>query len=120
MSNSITTEPRRPLGSEEVDNLFLDFAALAQAYDFTLLIVPVPSKEEAESSINVLREQISADVPSELTVLDVNSAIDAWLEQTGRERESLYFDFDGHFNAEGYALFGQVVTKAVRPYLPSK
>jgi hypothetical protein len=114
----VPTEPRRPLNPGEVDDLFLEFTTLAETFDFTLLIIPVPSKEQADSSANVLREQVSADVLSQLTVLDVNPAIAAWLEQTGRERESLYFDFDGHFNAEGYHLFGQTIADAVRPYLP--
>jgi lysophospholipase L1-like esterase len=114
----VPTEPRRPLNPGEVDDLFLEFTTLAETFDFTLLIIPVPSKEQADSSANVLREQVSADVLSQLTVLDVNPAIAAWLEQTGRDRESLYFDFDGHFNAEGYHLFGQTIADAVRPYLP--
>jgi lysophospholipase L1-like esterase len=106
-------EPLPDLAPELMPNLFTQFEALAEEYDFQIYVVPVPGKGDPRGSLTVLEQSLDGREWPHMEIVDVYPAIEEQYRADGYQRSDLYFVYDGHFNRYGYAVFGQAVAAAL-------
>ena len=109
--------PPKELPSDYGDNTLHQMKALTEEHGATLIIMPIPGRDNPENSMAVLRENVSAGVLSQLPIIDVYPALRAVAADANLSYRQLYFVEDSHFNARGYQLLGVVAADAIRPYL---
>lgn len=108
----ISLEPLPEEPPDLLPNLFEQFEGLAEQYDFEMVVIPVPSRDNPEKSLALLTErQIDSDTWKRIQVIDLYPEMKAQMDADGLEHKDLYFEFDGHFNKNGYALFGKQVAE---------
>ncbi|NJN55883.1 MAG: hypothetical protein HC804_14740 [Anaerolineae bacterium] len=107
--------PEAPPGL--MPDLFAQFEALAEEYDFQIIVVPVPGKKEPTQSLAILEQQLDGAEWPHIQIVDVYPMMEEQFQSDGREHADLYFVYDGHFNEYGYALFGQAAATVLEEQL---
>ena len=103
-----------------IDQILGEFRALAQQYNFQLLVIPVPANNiwnTPADSIEAYRQAVSAPVQEQLEVVDVLPTMQALIDGQGRRYHHLFWRFDEHLNAYGHQSFGQAVAEEIDRYL---
>lgn len=111
---NVPLEPLTEPQSEIVLELFSQFEILAQKHQFEIYIMPVPGKYDPDSSLATLEQYMGTTKWSHIQIIDVYPIMKNQFQADGRQHTDLYFVYDGHFNAYGYALFGQAVANALQ------
>lgn len=101
-----SAEPRN-----DIDQLLTDFRQLSQQWGFRLLVIPVPTRMRVNVSLETLTENASPQVLAELEVIDIWPIFTSLRESEGAGHRSLFWKYDGHFNAKGNELFGLSVAR---------
>ena len=108
------TKTRGKGGLREV---FLAFARLAEAWNFQLLVVPVPSREEPGRSLSTYRGEAGA---VGIETLDVQASLLRSLRRDTRNFADLYWRWDAHLNEYGNAVFAEAVAEALAERLGAR
>ena len=107
---------KRTQNPDDMNTLFAEFLALADEYDFRLLVVPVPANDSwntPSDSIDELRQSISQQTWDALEIIDVLPDIRAQVAADGKNYADLFFRYDEHFNAYGQQMYGTMVAQAI-------
>ncbi len=100
-------------------DLFTQFDALAEEYDFQIYVIPVPGKADPRASLTVLEQSLDGKGWPNIEIIDVYPAMEEQYKADGHQRSDLYFVYDGHFNPLGHAYFGEAVATALhKRFLP--
>ena len=105
----IPIDPLPPVPDQLLSDLFEEFENLASVHDFQIYIIPVPSRDDPEQSLALLEEQLDGEMWPHIQIVDLYPQMKAQMNRDGVEHQELYFKYDGHFNKNGYALFGNTV-----------
>ncbi|MCI0395595.1 MAG: GDSL-type esterase/lipase family protein [Chloroflexi bacterium] len=106
-----------PNDPERVNELFQELVVLSRQNGFTLVVIPVPNKEDPAESLNTLKQSVAPDILSQLNVVDVRPALDELLAAENTTYSELFWKYDLHLNATGNRLFGLVIAPLVAGYL---
>ena len=109
----VSLEPLPDLPPDLMPDLFTQFEALAERYEFQIYVVPIPGKGEPQASLTALEQSLDGKAWPHIEILDVYPAMEELYRADGFEQSDLYFVYDGHFNHDGYAFFGQAVADAL-------
>lgn len=93
-----------------LQTVFQEFITLSKQHGFHLIVMPIPMKENKDISLEVLRSYVQID---ELDVVNPLPHMQSILEHDGKTFADMYWQYDGHFNAYGYKLFGLAVAEAI-------
>ncbi len=115
----VPLEPLPDLLPGLLPDLFTQFEALAEEYDFQIFVVPVPGKDDPQGSRAVLEESLDGKEWSHIEIVDVYPMMEKQYGADGRQRSDLYFVYDGHFNRYGYTVLGQAVAAVLKEKLLS-
>ena len=101
----------------DMDSLLLEFMILSQQYNFKLLVIPVPSRNDLAESLNALQGEISDTTLAQLKIIDVSPTVQQLLETDNKLPSDLFWTYDAHLNAYGNHIFVMSVANAVKEYL---
>ena len=93
-----------------LQKVFQELITLSKQLGFSLIVTPIPMKENKGISLEVLESYVQID---ELDVVDPLPYMQSILENDGTTFSDMYWKYDGHFNAYGYKLFGLAVAEAI-------
>jgi hypothetical protein len=97
-----TARENAPPLSAHVDRL----RALARQYGFRTVVTPVPPRRHPRASRRIFERALGPDALAALDVVDVREGMAAAVAREGRQWTDLYWEYDDHFDADGYGLFG--------------
>jgi hypothetical protein len=97
-----------------IDKYLMDLKYLSEKQNFRLLIIPVPAKDSATDSLQVLTSHASPEVLADLEIIDISKQMDDLLENKGLDYSDLFWTYDGHFNEAGNELFGAAVATVLQ------
>lgn len=108
----ITPRPD-PEVTHAIDFFLRQISDLAAERDFTLMTLPIPMREGANTSIQALKDNVPEDLLVRLNVIDTAAAITQMIAADGVDYDSLYWRYDDHLNSLGYFYLGRIAAKRI-------
>jgi len=105
-------EARNRLVSE-----FSKFIKLAQKHGFVFTVIPVPSWDASDKSMNNLMNNLPDNILQRISVVNVVPAINDLLRKEQVEYRTMFWDYDGHFNSTGHHMFGTALADTMHEIL---